>query len=114
MPKKMNELELQRSFDSAATLFRRDVITETEFAQKSVDLAMHFFDELADVKPGFSSDELRILDSFVRTNPDDELLRKVAYRFIVDLNEPGIVERRMEELRPKFGKVVEYFTSLAR
>lgn len=108
----MDVPELQQRFESATKFFRREIITEQEFAQKVVDVAIYHFDELADVKPSFSSDELRIVASFVSTHSDEDSLRMAACGYIVDFNEPGIVERRMEEIRPKFENVVEYFASL--
>ena len=112
--KKMDVPELQQRFESAAKFFRREIITEEEFAQKVMDLAIYHFDELADVKPSFSRDELRKIASFVSTHSDEDSLKMAACGFIVDFNEPGIVEQRMEEIRPKFEKVVEYFTIACR
>lgn len=109
----MDVPELQQRFESAAKFFRREIITEEEFAQKVVDVAIYHFDDLADVEPSFSRDELGMIASFVSTHSDDDYLKMAARGSIVDFNEPGIVERRMEEIRPKFEKVVEYFTSLA-
>lgn len=109
----MDVPELQQKFESAARFFRREIITEEEFVQKVMSVAIYHSDELADVEPIFSRDELRKIASFVSTHSDEDSLKKSACGFIEDLNEPGIVERRMEEIRPKFEKVVEYFGSLA-
>ena len=114
MPEEMSEPELQRALESAARHFRLELITDHEFAQKVLLDSISFSDELGEVRPDFSSKELNVIASFISDHSNEESLKAFACAYIADFHEAGIVEQRMEEIRPKLEKATGYFQSLAR
>ena len=113
MPRKMGETDLQDAFDSATRLFRRDSISEHEFTQKILLEAVFHSDDLPEVIPNFSCDELRVITSVFSARTKEESLRMCSQAFVVDFNEEGIVDHTMERIRSKFDCAARFFDSLS-
>ena len=88
--------------------YRGGRINEAEFNLAFLKDAIYEPDSLASASPGLTEAELTQILACATAHADKQSFRRILSSFIVDHNEAGVWEQRERELRPLFGRIVEW------
>ena len=100
--------DLPCRFEKLARHYRKGTINEAEFTLAFIGRAMYAPDSLANATLDLTEAELTQIIACATAHTDKQSFRHISGSFIVDRSQVGVFEEKERELRPLFGRIVDW------